>query len=527
MHGKATRLAMADYLAFLLFSGEIHLVASTSDGVPMRIPCFIVTLFLFLGGCSSAFRTATVDPVKTFREETIRLLNDSLFIPSNAAVKIVSLQTGEVLYSRNSKLLMRPASNTKLLTSAAALHVLGTQYEFRTTLECDSLDEATGTCYTLYLRGGGDPDLTDAQLDSLARQLKSLGIQRVDGDVIADASFFDSEYWGPGWMWDDEADPDGMPVSAISVNKNCVRVTARPDSATARFVQVTVEPPTNYVSVSNCAVISTDTLLPRLTIKRLFKERMNTILVEGAMRPWDRPRSVRTTVWQPELYAATLLRESCERVGIGISGMVRFGAGPTNGRVLATHIQPIDSMIVNLNKISDNLSAENSLKTLAATVYGVPGSFSSGLSVVHQTLAKLNIDTTAYRFVDGSGLSHYNLISAEAIIQLLQGMYASPGVFPLYYASLPIAGVDGTLARRMRGTPAEGNLRAKTGTIAGVSSLSGYVRTRDDELLAFSILMQNFITPSDRYRAIQDSLGSLMASFSRHQRIAERSTDAH
>jgi len=153
---------------------------------------------------------------------------------------------------------------------------------------------------------------------------------------------------------------------------------------------------------------------------------------------------------------------------------------------------------------------------------GTPASAQGGIYVINEFLNSLGIDTTRYHIADGSGVSSYNLLTAEMIAQLLGSMAKRDSIFPLFYESLPIAGIDGTLQQRMKGTPAEGNLRAKTGTISAVSSLSGYVRTLDDEQLVFSMFMQNFIYPTRLYQQAQDKIGALLASFSRTGRIAVR-----
>jgi D-alanyl-D-alanine carboxypeptidase/D-alanyl-D-alanine-endopeptidase (penicillin-binding protein 4) len=222
-------------------------------------------------------------------------------------------------------------------------------------------------------------------------------------------------------------------------------------------------------------------------------------------------------VWKPELYAAHLFKETLERRGIRVDGSPQDGVTPDHARQRGMHIGRFDSMLVNLNKISDNLSAENTLKIIGAVRRGVPGSARSGIYETKLFLSQFGIDTTRLLMVDGSGVSHYNLLTAEMLVQLLVGMAHRPEWFPLFYESLPIAGVDGTLANRMKGTPAERNLRAKTGSISGVSSLSGYVTTRDGEMLAFSILMQHFIGGNRAYREAQDTIGAILARFSRNQ----------
>ncbi len=455
------------------------------------------------------------DPVRDLRTDIDRLVTDSLFRSSLAGVKVVSLRTNEVLYAHDDSLLLRPASNTKLLTTAAALFLLGSDYRFRTTVAMDSLPAGGILEGNLYLKGYGDPDLATADLDSLADSLAHSGLTHVRGDLVVDATYFGPEYFPIGWMWDDEPDPDGAPVSALSLNKNCVRVTVAPDSLTHRTATLTVTPPTSYVSLVNCSTVVTDTVRKRISVDRQFEDRSNTIVVRGEILSDSPPVTQRTTVWQPELYAGTVFREALAQRGIVIDGDVRFGLEPDSVTVVAQTIQPMDSMLVNLNKISDNLSAENTLRVMGAVTFGPPGTTPSGLWARNQALATLGIDTTSFRFVDGSGVSHYDLVTPATLVDVLRAMYHQPSIFPLYYASLPIAGVDGTLSGRMRGTAAQGNLRGKTGTISGVASLSGYVTTADGELLAYSMLMQNFIRRTDLYRAVQDSIGARLAAFSR------------
>jgi D-alanyl-D-alanine carboxypeptidase/D-alanyl-D-alanine-endopeptidase (penicillin-binding protein 4) len=196
-------------------------------------------------------------------------------------------------------------------------------------------------------------------------------------------------------------------------------------------------------------------------------------------------------------------------------GRPTIGSAPDSVQEIAVHTWGFDSVVVNINKISDNLSAENTLKTLGAFQRGQPGTAENGIYETNAFLSQFGIDTTKFLMVDGSGVSHYNLLTAEMLVQLLTGMARRPDLFPLFYESLPIAGVDGTLSSRMKGTLAEKNLRAKTGSISGVSSLSGYVRSQDGELLAFSVLMQNFLGSNRVYRVLQDAIGARLAEFSR------------
>ena len=486
----------------------------------MRIPPNTFSLLLiaaFLaGGCAATDHAARPgNPVDGLRHDIDTILADSIFIQSDAAVKIVSLENGDILYERNGVRLMRPASNTKLITSAAALGILGTNHEFRTSILADSLMPGGMVHGSLYLKGYGDPDLTVADLDTMIAQLKAIGIRAIHGNIVADASWFDDLYWGEGWMWDDEPYSYEAGICALSVNKNCVKVSIIPGIVPGEGVRVVIDPPTHYVSLLNTARVVADTALVPLNVTRMYKERLNTLIVSGEVV--TRPDTIHrwVTVWRPELYAATLLKERLEADSIFVRGQATIGVALPWSRELAYHRRSIDSVLINLNKESDNLSAENTLKTIAVARGGVPGSAKYGLFQANAFLSELGIDTTKHWIVDGSGVSHYNLLTADMLVQLLVAMTKQSDVFGLFYESLPIAGVDGTLEKRMQGTKAEANLRAKTGSIGGVSALSGYVTTADGERLVFSMLMQDFILPSRHYRNAQDAIGALLAGFSR------------
>ena len=455
------------------------------------------------------------DPAERLQYDIDQALADSIFRSTVPSLKVYAPASGEVLFERNSSLYVRPASNMKLMTSATALHVLGPRYIFKTSVAFDSLD-VEGTVHgNIYLKGYGNPDLTTADLDTLAIRTAMLGVRRVTGSVMADDSYFDSLSWGAGWMWDDEPAPYQAYVSALSVNKNCVIVTVAPDSITGTGILVSTNPETRYITVVNRSSVARDTVLRRISISRPASEAPNTIVVEGEMRVGSRPHEEQITILWPELYAATLFTESLEHQGIRVYAPPIRGRHPAGVVERAWHTWGIDSVVTNLNKVSDNLSAEMLLKTVSATRSGPPGRSRDGVHGVNQFLATLGIDTLHHWMADGSGLSHYSLLRADLLVELLSAMCRQTDIFPLYYSSLPIGGVDGTLENRMRGTPAEGRVHAKTGSIAGVSSLSGYVLTSDNEILVFGMTMQDFILPTRYYRNIQDRICTILAGFSR------------
>jgi D-alanyl-D-alanine carboxypeptidase/D-alanyl-D-alanine-endopeptidase (penicillin-binding protein 4) len=409
----------------------------------------------------------------------------------------------------------------KLLTSSTALRILGKDYKFKTSVLADSSANASVLSGNLYLKGFGNPDLITSDLDTLAAQVQANGIRAIEGGVFADVSFFDDLYWGYGWNWDDEPYSYAAFISPLAINDNCVTVSVTPGQAAGDSVNVVVDPQTSYVSVLNNASTVRDTVMRPLNVTRLFKDRLNTILIEGEMLTSAKPAERQISVWKPELYAATLFTDALRRRGIAVDKEASIGTAPVSAREIAAHFQGLDSTLINLNKVSDNLSAELILKTLGTTNGATPGSAQGGVYAVHRFLSTLGIDTTKFIMADGSGLSFYDLLTTGMIVQLLEGMTRQEDIFPLFYQSLPIAGVDGTLRSRMKRTPAEGNLRAKTGTISGVSSLSGYVQTFDGELIVFSMTMQNFIYPTRLYQRAQDKIGALLAGFSRIGRTSK------
>ena len=450
------------------------------------------------------------DPYIQLRRDLDNLLSDSLFLPSHASVKIISLNNEKLLYNRESNALMNPASNMKLFTSAAALFILDTNYQFRTNIAINSTPVGGIVNGNIYLKGYGDPLLTTQHLDSMARSIGLSGITRVCGNIIIDDSYFDDSYWGAGWTWDDESDPDAPYINALSVNGNCVSILVLSDSISTF---ASTESSSNYFTIVNKAKVVNDSIRNPLIIRRLNTNNTNTFIIEGELFPYD-SFSQKFSVRYPQYYAGNLLKEALQRNGIQVDGNIISGSTPLIVQEIASNRTPLSLVLMKLNKESDNLCAENIIKILGISGYGLPGSTKAGIYVVKKFLSSIGLDTTQLSIADGSGVSRYNLMSAQQIVYLLKFVHKHPRIFPMLYESLPIAGADGTLSGRMLNYPAANNLRAKTGTLNGVSCLSGYVQTRDGEMLAFSIMMQNFIESVSLYRKIKDKIGIYLSNFS-------------
>ncbi|MCB0274923.1 MAG: D-alanyl-D-alanine carboxypeptidase/D-alanyl-D-alanine-endopeptidase [Calditrichaeota bacterium] len=495
--------------------------------MPTLRPVFPLLLFLALLmiGCSASrppVTTGSPNAVDQLRQQIEQILADIALTQSNVGIKILSLDRGEVLYSRDSHKLFHPASNMKLLTTATALNRLGTSFFYETVAGTDSgmvPGETLGG--NLYLQGRGNPDLELADLEMMIAQLRDRGLRRITGDLVVDPSYFDELFWGNGWMWDDASAWYWAPITPLAVNDNCVEILVSPGKNPGDSLIYKLLPDTRYMKVINngfTAQPGDSAAVDSFTVVRDWIKPANVIRISGAMYPGQDSDNSVIDVLSGDLFGATLFAELLERAGIAFTGAVRYGKMPANAAVWATHRSPLlAATIINTNKISDNLSAENLLKTVAAQKRGVPGTARNGVSEIYAFLDSLGVDSTSYRVVDGSGVSRYDVITPDLLVTLLEGMHRDFRVQAEFKTSLPIAGVDGTLKYRMRNTPAQGNLRAKTGSLSGVSSLSGYTSTADGELLAFSIIMEHFLVPTRRIREAQDRIGALISGWSRQQ----------
>jgi len=438
------------------------------------------------------------------------ILDDTLLSSCFIGIKIVSLDDDQVLYATNSNKLFHPASNMKLLTSATALNVLDKDFDFITNVYADPDIEKGALKGNLYIKGSGDPLLTTEDLDSLARLIRSYGIIIITGDLVGDISCSDTLYWGAGWMWDDEPEPYEAFITPLTVNSNSIEVSVIPGKNIADRVEVLLDPPLHSFEINNQGITTLDTLIPELTVTRIRRE--NTIIVNGRVPPKSDTLKFIVSVWKPEIYFLELFKQKLNEYGIAVKGSIRIGS--TQGlQFLGSISHPLDSVLHQINKPSDNLAAENTLKTIASELRGTPGSAAIGLAIMKKYLTTIGIDTTKMILADGSGVSFYNAISPDAMIQLLQEQYRNKHTFQRFLESLPIAGMDGTLKNRLNNTRASGNVRAKTGTLTGVSALSGYVWTADGKPLAFSIMCNHFPSQIMHLRNAQDKIMELLVNF--------------
>ncbi len=418
------------------------------------------------------FLPASVFPQTSVQEKLDKLLSDSFFESTHAAVDVYDLTDNDTIYQKNIKYLMHPASNMKILTSAAGLVFLGPDYNFETTLYYKGEINKGVLNGDIYIVGGFDPAFSINDLDYFVKAIDSLGIKKINGNVFADVSRIDTMYWGKGWMWDDDPSTDSPYLSSLNINDNSVDALLI-GTEPGKRAHLILNPYSDYFKVYNETVTVPSNEDNAYTITRDWMNKKNNIVATGKVKKEEiisgdeEPQSL--NVFRPDLYFLTLFKETLERRRIKVEGRLDNFWLPYGAIYLRTISRPLSEVIKPLNKKSDNLCAEMVMYTMAEKYYGKPATAKNGISVINNFITLAGMDPEKYRLVDGSGLSHYNLVSAELILEVLKYMYYSdPASYKILSDSFPVAGVDGTLEKRMRGSIAEGNVKAKTGTISGM-----------------------------------------------------------
>lgn len=436
----------------------------------------------FLGGHSAAASRASL---RHSLDSVIR--NSPDLGRASLGIRVVEAETGRVLYDRGSSRPLKPASNMKVLTSAAALSLLRPEYVFATTFFSTAPPRDGVIHGDLVIKGRGSPRLVGEQWWLMAREIRARGITRIEGDLVGDDSFFDGRDRPEGWPPPSEDAFYNAPVSALAADFGAVTVVVRPTRA-GTPPEVELVPYSSFFQVVNRA--STRGTRSNLRVGREFDGERNLIIVDGNIAVGAHPSLSYRSVEQPTLYALSAFREAAAKEGITIVGASRRGITPPRPYKIYEHESPpLGELVGTINKLSNNYMAESLLKTLGAETAGLPGTTASGAEAVLSFLARLGVDTGPLVIADGSGLSHDNRLTAEAIATVLTRMYVDFESSAEFVSSLAIGGVDGTLDRRMVGAPAQRNIRAKTGHLNGVSSLSGYAYTHQSRTLAFSILV--------------------------------------
>jgi len=432
---------------------------------------------------------------------------------------IVSLTRGDTLFSANSGDLMLPASTMKLFTAALAFDTFGPDHQFTTAVLRDGAVGPDGTLSgNLVLRGGGDPGLStryykapaDGPMASLARMVAASGIKRVNGDLIADASAFESKRVPDGWLARYLESGYAARVSALSMNENLATVVITPQSNGA--ASVALDPPSSTVPVINNMRTVAGSKAAKLSIRRLPDGRID---VRGWIGSKAGSRSYLVVIDDPAPWVAGILRSALLAQGVTVTGQVRTGAAsPSAVTIASLSSPPLGRLAAAMNRESINHFAELLFRDVAQVASpDRVGSAEFGNTVLKKFMTdKVGAASHDVTAADGSGLSTLDRVTARSLVQLLS--YAHRSAWSAdFHASLPVAGESELLRHRMRYTPAQGNLHAKTGTTNDVIGLAGYVTARNGEVLAFAFLYNG----RDRWNAKEaiDVSGATLAGFAR------------
>ncbi len=450
------------------------------------------------------------------RERLLARVAEPRFAQAHWGIHIVSLATGRTLFTANADRAFLPASTAKLFTAALALDRLGPDFRVRTSLFAAAPPDDQGTVTgDLIVYGRGDPGFSasaaggdwDRTFAPLVEALKAAGVKQVAGDLVADESYFRGPPTGSGWEDDDRQWYYGAEVSALTLNNNAVELRLRPAEQAGAPVEVFCFPATPFVAISNLTQTVASNGTQQITVNRPLGG--NVIWVKGTEPLGSRGLTESMSVHRPAAWFGEEFKAALQRSGIAVRGGVRVVDAVGRERspldcdrlveLGAAMSAPLSEELARTLKPSQNLHAQLLLFQAGAAAAGgsatTPGltSEQAGLRALAAFVVKAGLAPDEVRLEEGSGLSRHDLVTPRALVGLLQFM-AHHLQAQVFREALPVAGVDGTLRGRMRGTPAERNLRAKTGSLRRVNTLAGYVTTAAGEPLAFALLLNDYPT---------------------------------
>ncbi|OUL35862.1 D-alanyl-D-alanine carboxypeptidase/D-alanyl-D-alanine-endopeptidase [Nostoc sp. T09] len=435
------------------------------------------------------------------------VINRPLFSRVRWGILVQPVSSGQALYSRDANKYFTPASNTKLLTTAAALQHLGANFRIRTSI----YQNPNGV---LRVVGRGDPSLSDTQLQNLAQQLQQKGITQVK-QLIADDSYIQGDIVNSTWQWEDVQSDYGAPVGSFILNQNVFSFKLVPQ-AVGKPLQIAWN---DANEVGRWRIINQSTTVSKNqpSYINVTRDLTGTVLrIQGQLIEKSEPYLVNLPVVDPNYYFLRRFRAALATEKIILGQTLVLNGGTNQQEIAAIDSPPLSELLMETLQNSNNLYAEALLRALAIKQPKVQNKNTAdiGLEVLKTSLTQLGVDPATYALVDGSGLSRRNLVSPEGLVQTLRLMAKTPAA-AIYRASLPIAGKSGTLKNRFRNTPAEGIVQAKTGTLSGAVSLSGYVNGPKYEPLVFSIMVNQSEQPASNLRQAIDEVVVLLTQLQR------------
>lgn len=471
------------------------------------LQCLVAGLLLATtAGCASMAAGTAGGAPSALAARLDSIFADTAFAHAHMGAEFISLRTGETLYRTNAARLFLPASNQKLFTGAAALETLGPAYRFRTAVSASGQVRDGVLHGDLIVRGSGDPTLSArfgenarSALLAWADSLRARGITRVQGGIIGVDSAFVGAPWGSGWAWDDLDYGFAAEYGALQFNEGVVTMQLFPSRTVGSPPIVVLDPPTQHVRIYNLATTGAAGTPLELSIAR--DAAGPGVTVAGSI-PADTTMLTRSlAVRSSTAYFLSVLREALREAGVEVQGQALPAdewpddrAGVVEALLFTHHSPPLGDVLAGMMKPSQNQIAETLLLTVGRELRG-EGSPEAGAAVVDSLLRAWSLPAGELRMADGSGMSRYNLTSPRLLTGLLAHMDRSASR-EVWRASLPVAGVDGTLENRMRDPPLRETVIAKTGTLTGVRALSGYLTTAAGEPVAFSLLLDHHLRSS-------------------------------
>jgi serine-type D-Ala-D-Ala carboxypeptidase/endopeptidase (penicillin-binding protein 4) len=456
----------------------------------------------------------TVGDTDLSREVTAQL-HEVLASPALAKAKvgvyIKRLEDGRELFVKDPDALLIPASNVKIVTTAAALSVLGP--DFRYVTEVFAGPDAAGMVDgDLVVKGYGDPSIVPERLWYLANRIFYAGVREVRGDLVIDDSYFDGSRQANGFEQDRTSNAYMALSGAVSVGFNAIQIHVLPSPMPGSHARVLIDPPSRYAEV-----VGSVTMVSRgrsyVNVDVVPSGDRSIVRVSGRMNVAESGRGFWRRIDNPPVFAGEVLRTALEQVGVKVRGRVKTGRVKDGAMKVLTAPSPRLAEILNLvNKSSNNFMAEQVALTIGAAAFGAPATWNKAQAALDRFLeTDVGLKKGSYALKNGSGLHDVNRFTPRQMVQVLECMFKKPGVSPEFIASMAVAGGSGTLAERMQKTEAAHLLRAKTGTLSNASALSGYVTVKSGETLAFSIIVNDYDSPIGNVWQVQDHMGAMLA----------------
>lgn len=456
-----------------------------------------------------------IDSRAAFQARVKRAVKRQCVRPGRLGLYIRSVSTAQTLYSHNAATKRIPASNVKLFTAAAALASLGPDYRFATDFYAKGKVRGGVLRGDLYLKGYGDPLFVHERMRDFVRRLKLRGVRRIEGDLVADDTFFDEKKHGRGWRVGRSIRPYLAPHGALSLNFGLANVLVAPGDRIGGPAMANLEPSSRALRLW-AKVKTSRGKHPKIWLGRRRSKGRDLVQVGGSFPARGRMKTYRVPVTDPTAFTAGAVAAEMERQGIALKGGIRQAATPPDAKLLVRNLSPpLSEVVSGLNKFSNNFVAEQVLKTMGAETHGAPGTAEKGLRVVRDFLLSIGVSAKEIALADGSGLSRMNRASPRSLAVLLEAAHNDFRLRPEFMASLAVFGVDGTVKKRRRRGVDSRRVRVKTGVLNGVRAFSGYAAAGNGEILAFSILMNgNACRPKSLTGALVRSMVSLKRNFS-------------